>query len=1376
MGRRLVLGIVVAWVAACGGRGVDDRDLGEAVSPLDATDVTFGDPGARPDPTADAPEPAEAGADAEPWRDLAEPRPDLAGDPEGIEAPLEVLPEAIPDPGNSEPDGEPAAEARDSELQDVVDASNADVPTPEPLDGVAEGEALVDAEPVDDAPADDGASPDPGVDAGPDPGLVNLCATKSPVPWTRTIDVAGGAVLLNEILAAPVGGGATAWVELYNPMAYPFDLSGWRLEGDLRFAFAEGTLVPARGYRVVAADAAALSGFEGVLGPLEGSWTGGDLHVELRSNADRLMDALTVEDGPPWPVTPFGSGASLAKRDPASASGLAEGWKGSALPGGTPGSANLPEPAAPAAVAGLRLNEVAGADGLDGAAAPSWVELVNAGEAPVELGGVLLLASSGATVVLAPQTLSSGELALLDLVALGLGPGPVNRLFLLSKDGAYVLDGVEVGPAPRARAVPGADAWSWPDTATPGQPNVVEVVDGVVLNEIMYHHAPVAAADGTPQASSEEWIELLNRGPLPVDVGGWQLVDDVSYTIPAGTILEPGGLMVIARNAAALAARFPGVPVTGNFKGKLDNDGASVTLQDACGNPVDRVRWADGGRWPAAADGGGSSLELQDPRADNEVPEAWGASDEAGAATWQTVSYQGVAAPSAVGPDGQWQELVVGLLDEGVVLLDDLSVVEDPDGAAVELLQNGTFDQGSAAWRLLGDHRHSQVVPDPDDPSNPVLRLTATGPTEHMHNHAETTLAGGHAIANGTTYRVSFRARWVSGSNLLNTRLYFNRLARTTRLARPEANGTPGAPNRSLQANLGPTFRDLGHSPVVPQPGATVWVSVTADDPDGVQDVTLFTSVAGAAPTATPMLGTGDGRFVAAVPGQAAATLVQFWVLASDALGATATFPAAGPDARALWKVDDGLAATNGLHNLRILLTAADADWLHAEPNVMSNDLLGATVIYDESEVYYDVSVRLKGSERGRSMPLRTGFGLHFPADRPFRGVLRSLLVDRSEGVNFGQREMIINQVMGHAGSISAEYDDLVQVIPPRLEHTGPAELQLARFGSLYLDTQFQDGSDGGQFEYELIYFPYTTDTGTPEGQKLPQPDWVVGTPIHDLGDDPEAYRYDFILKTELWRDDYAPLMAFAKALGSAPVQPGSPLEVVLDVDQWLRAFAFTTLSGAVDNYGSGAQHNAVFYQRPSDGRVLYLPHDLDFTVGVTSVGVVPNGDLARLLGLPAWRRAYYAHLVDVVATSYNAAYLGPWCERFGALLPGQDFAGHLQFVIDRAEWVMNGAPDAVTRAVPVVPFAITTNGGADLSVPAATVTLEGTAWLDVAAVWRLGDAAPLALSWTAPSTFSVALPLTCGANVVVLQGVGPRGDVVASAAITVTSQAEGCP
>src|SRR5690606_7519020 len=127
-----------------------------------------------------------------------------------------------------------------------------------------------------------------------------------------------------------------------------------------------------------------------------------------------------------------------------------------------------------------------------------------------------------------------------------------------------------------------------------------------------------------------------------------------------------------------------------------------------------------------------------------------------------------------------------------------------------------------------------------------------------------------------------------------------------------------------------------------------------------------------------PMTSTDGTRYTGTIPGQPAETLVQFYVQAEDSAGASSMFPAAGPDSRVLFRVQDGQAAADQRHTLRILMTPEDAERLHELTNVMSNDRMGATVIYRESEVYYDVGVRLKGSERGRFQQVRVGFNIGF--------------------------------------------------------------------------------------------------------------------------------------------------------------------------------------------------------------------------------------------------------------------------------------------------------------------------------------------------------------------------------------------------------------
>ena len=97
-----------------------------------------------------------------------------------------------------------------------------------------------------------------------------------------------------------------------------------------------------------------------------------------------------------------------------------------------------------------------------------------------------------------------------------------------------------------------------------------------------------------------DWCEIVNLGPSPVNIGGWRLVmtDDPStvtqLTFPAGTILQPGEVAIVAESASS-----PSVPVGTqyfvsaniNWAGPTspnDPDGA-CGLNNSAGAGIDRV-------------------------------------------------------------------------------------------------------------------------------------------------------------------------------------------------------------------------------------------------------------------------------------------------------------------------------------------------------------------------------------------------------------------------------------------------------------------------------------------------------------------------------------------------------------------------------------------------------------------------------------------------------------------------------------------------------------------------------------------------------------------------------------------------------------------
>ncbi|MCF7674791.1 MAG: lamin tail domain-containing protein, partial [Akkermansiaceae bacterium] len=876
----------------------------------------------------------------------------------------------------------------------------------------------------------------------------------------------------------------------------------------------------------------------------------------------------------------------------------------------------------------------------------------------------------------------------------------------------------------------------------------------VVISEIMYNPPPLPAAAGSPAPvgnSDNQWIEIANRSAGPIALDGWEFDDGVSFVFPAGVSLAAGEHACIARDAVAFANAYPGARLLGEFDGSLSRSAERIHLRDDHKNPVDEVRYHDSGRWPVAADGGGASLELRDLDADNSVAESWAASDETARSGWREYTYGGTVTASA-GPDSKWSEFNLGLLGAGEVLIDDIRVIEN---GSTQKITPATFSRGASGWRFRGTHRHSEVVADPDDPGNKVLRLVATGPTEHMHNQAETTLLS--PASNNRSCEISFRARWVSGSNQLHTRLYFNRLPKVTSIDRPAHVGTPSAPNSRAETNIGPSITEMIHAPAVPGAGAAVSVTARSADPDGVAAMRLFYSVNGGGFQNTAMGAGADGVYQGTIPGQSAAAVVQFYIEAGDGLGATSMCPAAGPDSRALYKVDDGLAATNGQHNFRIVVTNAERDFIHQPTEVMSNDRIGATIIDREEDIYYDVKLRLKGSERARNQTNRVGYNMRFGRDNLYRGIHGSLAIDRSEGQVPGQFEILFDLMMANSGGVVSRSYDFIKVMAPKNQHTRSAVLQMARYDDVFLDSQFENGADGNLYEYELLYTPNSADSN---GFKLPEPDGVTATSISDKGDDKENYRWFFLKKNNREKDDFAPIIAYNKKFSQSGRTFDQGLEDVVDVDGWLRGMAYAVLSGAGDNAGAGSAHNGMYYARP-DGRVMFLPHDMDFMFD-TSRSIFANSECAKLTADPARKRIYLGHLQDIISTTYNGRRMSTWTRHLATFDPGQNWAGHLNYISSRSGNVLT----QISGQIPSVPFAIA--GTSPMSVSSSPAIVSGDGWVDVREIRLAGSSVPLELSWTEVDSWRVVLPVAPGEQVYTLEALNFSGAVIGSDSITI--------
>ncbi len=1161
-----------------------------------------------------------------------------------------------------------------------------------------------------------------------------------------TVRGADTVIVFNELMYHPRDGDAVEWIELHNQMAVDVDVSGWSLEG-VQYVFPTNAVIAGGSYVILASDPAEMAlrtGSATVYGPFTGKLSNSGERLRLINQSQRVMDSVTYGTSSPWPAGPDGSGFSLAKRSPTLASDSGENWIQSKEAGGTPGAANFPTP--PSAPA-ILLNEVAGS-----ASQSFFVELANPGPSRADISGLeigFLRALSTAFVIPTNTFLEPG--GFYAYYPTGYVGHAGEKVFLYTPGRQQLLDAAEVNPRNIGRSAEKGNSWLFPAVESPGASNPFQLNGDVVINEILYSR-PLSQTNAS-------WIELFNRGTLPADLSQWKL-SPVNYTFPADTLLGPGEYLVVAQDAASLRAAYPTARIMGNFSKTFSGSSDLIRLEDAFGNPVDQVRYFDSEPWPAFAKVEGVSLERRDPRAESDNSGNWQACSSPG--SWQTYSYTATAA--ADGGPTRWNEFIFGLLDAGDVLLDDFSVIENPGANGREILQNGSFENGSNSWRFLGTHRHAQVIPDPDNPANHVLLLQADGPSEHMHNHVETTLLGNQAIKNGIAYKISWRAKWLAGSHRLNTRLYFNRVSRTTELQRPLLAATPGAPNSARAGNAGPTFSDLRHSPAVPKPTEAVQVSIHAQDPDGIKRCRLWAGVNGANWTALDMQAAGD-RYVATLPARAAGTVVQFYVEAEDNQGAISAYPEGGPASRALYKVNDSQALSTRIHNFRLIMLPAEANELHAATNVMSNGTSLATVIYDESEIFYNCGLHLQASERGRMDATRVGFTVNFPADHLYRGSQNTITFDRSggwSGRGGRQDEIVIRHIINQAGNSPDMYNDLVRVLTPLPTHTGTAMLLMSKYSN-----EFIDGSvfpkNGSLFKLELIYYPTTSVNNDPQLPKIPQPDDVIGSDIGNLGSSHEAYRWFLLAENRAGADDYDGLIRVAQAFSLSGAALQNQLSQLIDLEQWIRVFAFKSLSGDADTYGFGYPHNQLIYVPPA-GKAATFPWDMDYSWarGATET-INVSARIGQIIhGFPANQRLFLGNIQDIVTRSYNTNYMARWTAHYGSL-DGQNYSGILSYIGQRAASARSQLPA-------LSPFAVTSFTGDKLTTNAASVLLRGTAPYTWERLQLNANPPGAGFTWTAPQSWELTVPLAYGSNLVTIVGYDFHQVPIATNQVTIVS------
>lgn len=1198
------------------------------------------------------------------------------------------------------------------------------------------------------------------------------------------------ALVLTEIMynprAAWPGGDDLEFVELWNSGLITEDLTGHRFEGEITYTFPPGTRIAPGQFLVLARNPAAAQSFYGVpcLGPLPQRLNNAGGTVRLVNELGGTLLEVTYGNAQPWPAAANGTGHSLVLARPSYGENDPRAWAASDVIGGSPGRHDGygPEPAR-----GVVLNEF-----LAHTTAPAldFVELFNPRAVPVDLSGCWLSDNAATnkfripngTVIPARGWLSFTETQLgFALDAAG------ERLFLVNSNQTRVLDAFAFGGQEHGvstgRFPDGFPDWVRLADPTPGTTNAPPRIGPVVINEIMYH--PLSGRD------DDEYVELHNLGATPVSLAGWQLQDGISFTFPTNAVLAPGGYVVAARNLTNLLARYPQLNATnafGNYSGRLSNGGERIALamphpsvSGGQTNPllivVNEVTYADGGRWGQWADGGGSSLELVDPRADNRFAANWADSDESAKAAWTTINVTNVLENGQTTPDEGTAQNTPNRLElfhpagAGEALVDN---VEFRNNGGSNRITNGTFAVGTNGWVARGTTRRSFAEPGVGLGGSQALRLVSTARGDNGPNKLYTPLTATATVGGTNTGIVRASVRWLKGSPYVMFRLRGNWMEVCHPLNVPADCGTPGLPNSRRVSNAGPVITDVTHSPVLPAAGQPVTVSARVLDPDGVASAQLRYRVDPLGALNTLSLTNDGGWFRATLPAQGGGTLVAFHLVATDGAGATAQFPADAPARECLVRWGETPVA-GALGSYRLWLTASNVTfWTTRERN--ANDLIDATFVYGQHRAIYNVGTMYSGSPF--HTPIYTGplganppdFEVNFPPEDRLLGAEAFVLSAYLVGGGFFYNDP------------SAQVDLTGTWIGRRLgqQYNHRRHLHLfvngVRRGTIYDDTQqpngdmleqYFPGDDGVELRKVESWFEFADDGQTQSST------YARLTRVNASDGSVDAKRYRWNWRPRATRDpnDWFHFTNLVVAV-SQTNEPGflDRLRLWMDLPPFLRPIATHHICGSWDSYGYERGKN-MYAAKPTGQPWRLLLWDIEIALGAggksttDSIYNMPvDVTLARLItNYPVIHREYLRAFQEAVD---------------GPLAPGAaDAALDERYAVFQSLNLGLGSPQFIKNYLAgrraylqtVLPnAAFTVAGPPTVTVTDSnTVRLTGTGPLALETLLVNGAAYPLV--WTSVTNWQMVVPLLPGTNLLQFTGRDRSGQLLTNVTGTIT-------
>jgi hypothetical protein len=348
------------------------------------------------------------------------------------------------------------------------------------------------------------------------PGAPNSSQTP-PVSCDSTVP----ALVINEInYNSALTFNPEDWVELYNPTGSAINLQNWSFQDETaNFVIPAGTIIPANGFLVLIRDEALFTAVYPTVSNyvvLGFGLSGAGERIRLLHPSSCLVDEVTYDDTPPWPVGPDGNGPTLQLIDPALDNSLPQSWQASAEIGGTPGTANPSQPPPTPCnntVPGLVINEINYNSALT-FNPEDWVELYNPTASAINLENWSFQDEAANFVIPAGTSIAANGFLMLirdealftavyptvaNYVVLGFGLSGAGERIRLLHPSSCLVDEVTYDDVP-----------PWP-TEPDGNGPTLQLIDPALDNSLAASWQASAQIGGTPGLPTQP---VISNGPI----------------------------------------------------------------------------------------------------------------------------------------------------------------------------------------------------------------------------------------------------------------------------------------------------------------------------------------------------------------------------------------------------------------------------------------------------------------------------------------------------------------------------------------------------------------------------------------------------------------------------------------------------------------------------------------------------------------------------------------------------------------------------------------------------------------------------------------------------------------------------------------------